>query len=184
MYHFVYILGDTDAISFPAQSQADYTVEIGPYFLKGFAAGPMDMLATAWVALGLASAVWIAFHEVKFLPQQMWIMRLAWPLLALMVGPFGIPLYWLAYNRPIINHNQMVMWDRPLWLQGMVATASAVGFGDLLMVATGFLITLFGMPLIPARGPLFWLGTPMILLMIINFLIAVLVSWPLFQTPN
>ncbi|HEX6383750.1 MAG TPA: DUF4396 domain-containing protein [Anaerolineae bacterium] len=182
-FHHFYVLGDTDAITFPAQGQADYTVEIGPYFQKGFAAGPMDMLATVWIVLGLASAGWIAFHEVKFLPQQHWTMRLAWPPLALMIGPFGILLYWLAYNRPILKHGQMVAWDRPLWLQGMVATVSAVGFGGLIMVATGFIVTLSGMPLLVFRGPLFWIGAPMILTMIINYVVAVLVSWPLYQTP-
>ena len=182
-FHHFYVLGNTQAISFPAQSQADYAVEIGPYFQKGVGAGPLDMLAAVWVLLGLASAAWIVFHEVKFLPHQHWVMRLAWPLLALMIGPFGIPLYWLAYNRLIIKRGDMVMWDRPLWLQGMAATASAVGFGGLIMVASGFITTLFGLPLIPARGPLFWLGTPMILVMIINYVVAVLVSWPLYQTP-
>lgn len=182
-FHHFYILGDTEAISFPAQGQADYTVEIGPYFQKGYGAGPTDMLAAAWLALGIASAIWIAFHETKFLPGQHWTMRLAWPLLALMVGPFGILFYWLAYNRPIIRRDQMTAWDRPLWLQGMVATVSAVGFGGLIMVTSGFIATLFGLPLVPARGLLFWLGTPMILLMIINYVVAVLVSWPLYQTP-
>ncbi|MCA9972104.1 MAG: DUF4396 domain-containing protein, partial [Anaerolineales bacterium] len=182
-FHHFYILGDTAAISFPAQAQADYTVEIGPYFEKGFAAGPMDMLAAAWVLFGIASAAWITVHEVKFLRGQHWTMRLAWPLLAFMVGPFGIPFYWLAYHRPRIKRGQMVAWDRPLWLQGLTATASAVCFGGLIMVTSGFVVTLFGMPLIPARGPLFLLGTPMILLMAINYAVAVLVSWPLYQTP-
>lgn len=182
-FHHFYILGDTGAISFPAQSQADYAVEIGPYFMKGFAMGPYDMLAVTWLVLGLASALWIAFHEIKFLPRQNWVMRLVWPLLAFMIGPFGIPLYVLAYKRPVVQQGQMTMWDRPLWLQGMVATASAVGFGGLLMVATGFLVTLFGMPLFPLTGFFFWLGTPMILIMIINYVVAVLISWPLYQTP-
>lgn len=182
-FHHFWIMGDPQTISFPAQSQADYAVEIGPYMMKGYAAGPMDMLAAVWVVFGFASAAWIAFHEVKFLPHQNWLMRLAWPLLALMIGPFGIPLYGLAYNRPVIKHDQMVMWDRPLWLQGLVATVSAVGFGGLLMVATGFGLTLFGLPLIPNSGPFFWLGTPMILVMLINYGAAVLISWPLYQTP-
>jgi hypothetical protein len=77
----------------------------------------------------------------------------------------------------------MMMWDRPLWLQGLVATASAVGFGGLFMVTSGYLVTLFGMPLFPLTGPFFWLGTPMIVVMIINYAVAVLISWPLFQTP-
>jgi hypothetical protein len=182
-FHHFYILGDTDAISFPAQAQADYAVEIGPYIQKGIAMGPFDMLASVWIVLGMASALWIAFHAAKFLPGQNWVMRLAWPLLAFMLGPVGIPLYVLAYNRPVVQQGDMVMWDRPLWLQGMVATASAVGFGGLLMVTTGFLVTLFGMPLFPLEGWFFWLGTPMILTMIINYVVAVLISWPLFQAP-
>ncbi|MFW6070018.1 MAG: DUF4396 domain-containing protein [bacterium] len=182
-FHHFYIIGDTDMISFDAQGQADYSVEIGPYFQKGFAAGPLDMLATAWVLLGVASAVWIAIHETRFLPHQNWLMKLAWPLLALMIGPFGIPFYRLAYNRPIIKHGDMIMWDRPLWLQGLVATASAVGFGGLIMVTSGYLITLLGMPLIPMNNVAFLLGTPMILVMIINYVVAVVVAWLLYQTP-
>lgn len=182
-FHHFWILGDLDSVSFPAQSQADYAVEIGPYKEKGAGAAGMDMLAAAWVALGLASASWIAFHESKFLRHQNWVMRLTWPMLAFALGPFGIPFYILAYSRPVIRQGNKVMWDRPLWLQGMVATASAVGFGGLLMVATGYVATLFGLPLIPAEGPLFWLGAPMILVMIINYVVAVLLSWLFFQTP-
>jgi hypothetical protein len=110
-------------------------------------------------------------------------MRLAWPLFALMAGPFGIPLYYLAHNRPVIRSSDQVLWDRPLWLQGIVATVSAVGFGASIMIATGFVITFLGMPLFPAQGPLFFVGTPMVITMIINYIVAVLVSWPLFQAP-
>lgn len=182
-FHHFWVLGDVAAISFPAQSQADYAVEIGPYFQKGAGAAGMDMLAAVWVALGVASALWIAVHQVRFLPGQSWVMRLAWPMLALSMGPFGIPLYVLAYHWPAFRLKGMTLWDRPLWLQGLVATASGVGFGGLLMVAAGYVTTLFGMPLFPATGPLFFLGTPMIQVMIINYVVAVLVSWIFFQTP-
>ena len=183
-FHHFWVLGDTAAISFPAQGQADYGVEIGPYRLKGPGAGPLDMLSSVWIALGIASAVWIAVHQAKFLPGLNWVMRLAWPLLAFMVGPFGIPAYVLAYRRPVIKHGEMTMRDRPLWLQGLAATASAVGFGGAIMVATGYLMTLFGLPLIPNQlDGLFWLGAPMVLVMIANYVVAVLISWPLFQTP-
>ena len=184
-FQHVWVLGDAGAIAFPTQGQADYALEIGPYRLKGPGASGLDMLASVWVALGVASAVWILFHQAKFLPGLNWVMRLAWPLLALVVGPFGIPAYVLAYRRPVMRHDQMTMWDRPLWLQGLVATASAVGFGGPLMVATGYLMTLFGLPLIPnhALGPLFWLGAPMVLVMIAAYVVAVAVSWLLFQTP-
>lgn len=182
-FHHFWVLGDTEAISFPAQGQADYAVEIGPYRMKGPGLAGMDLLASAWVALGLASAVWIIFHEMKFLPWQHWVMRLAWPLLALMVGPFGIPLYLLAYRRPVMRHGAMTMWDRPLWLQALTATVSSVGFGGALMVATGYLLTLFGIPLFPNHSPLFWLLAPMVVVMIADYLVAVLIAWPLYQTP-
>lgn len=182
-FHHFWVLGDETRISFPAQGQADYAVEIGPYRMKGAGMAGMDMLAAAWIALGLASWLWIAFHGAKFLPHQMWVMRLAWPLLAIMIGPFGIPLYWLVYARPVLRHGDMVLWDRPMRLQGLVATASAVGFGGLVMVATGFVMNLFGLPMMSAQGPLFWLGSPMVLVMIASYVVALLVSWPLYQTP-
>jgi hypothetical protein len=180
-FHHIWVLGNR--ISFPAQAQADYALEIGPYLGKGVGMSGVDMLATAWVVLGLASAGWILFHEHKFLPKQNWIMRLAWPLAALLLGPFSIWFYILAYQRPVMKMGEHIMWDRPLWLQGLVATVSAVGFGATIMIATGFIANLFGLPLFPSSGPFFWLGSPMILVMILNYLLAVLISWPLFQTP-
>ena len=184
-FHHIWVLGDLAAISFPAQAQTDYAVEIGPYRMKGPGAAAMDALAAVWVALGIASALWVAFHQARFFPRATWVMRLAWPLLSMMMGPFGIPAYWLAYRRPVIEHGQMTMWDRPLWLQGLAASASSVGFGGALMVATAFVMTTVGLPMVPnnALGDLFWLGAPMILVMAANYIVAVLISWPLYQTP-
>lgn len=184
-FHHFWVLGDTATVSFPAQGQADYAVEIGPYMLKGPGAAGMDMLASVWIALGIASAAWIAVHQAKFLSEMNWIMRLAWPLFALMVGPFGIPAYMLAYRKPVMQHGDMRMWDRPVWQQAMVATVSAVGFGGTLMVATAYTWTLFGVSVIAnhALGPFYWLGAPMVLIMIADFVVAVLISWPLYQTP-
>jgi hypothetical protein len=182
-FHHFYILGDSSLISFPAQGQADYAVEIGPYLGKGAGLSGFDMVAAAWVLLGIASALWIAFHESRVLPQQNWVMRYAWPLMALMSGPFGILFYYVSYHRPVVRAGPMLLWDRPLWNQSLAATVSAVGFGASLMIASGFVLSFFGLPLLPMRGPLFFLGSPMILQMIVNYAVAVLVSWPLFQTP-
>lgn len=182
-FHHFWILGNTTIITFPAQSQADYAVEIGPYRGKGAGLSGIEVLGAAWVVIGFASALWIALHQAKFLPLQNWIMRLAWPLFAMLVGPFGIPMYYFAHSRPEIRHGNMLLWDRPLWLQGMVATVSAVGFGASLMIATGYIATTLGLPLFPNQSALFWLGAPMVLVMIINYVVAVLISWPLFQTP-
>ncbi len=183
-FHHFWVLGDSDTITFPAQGQADYAVEMGPYLGKGVGASGLDMLAAGWVVLGMASALWIVFHQGRMLRGQMWVMKLAWPLLALMLGPFGILVYYLAYRWPVMRQGSMVMWDRPLWAQGMVATASAVGVGASLMIVAGFIMTLFGIPLNPSRGTLLTtLASPMVLIMISNYIVAVVVSWLLFQTP-
>ena len=101
-FHHVYVLGGLNAITFPAQSQADYALEMGPYKGKGAGMSGVDMLAAVWVVFGMASAAWIFFHEHKFLPHQNWVLRLAWPLAAFILGPFAIGLYVLAYNQPLI----------------------------------------------------------------------------------
>lgn len=184
-FDHVYVLGDTSAVSFAAQAQADYALEIGPYRMKGPGAAGMDMIATGWLLIGLASALWIAVHQVRHLRGQHWVMRLAWPLWAFMAGPLGILIYWLAYRRPVVRHGQMTMWDRPLWLQGLVATVSAVGFGGTLMITTSWLMTFFGLPLWPNHLPagLMLLGSPMIWSMIGAYVVAVAGSWLLYQTP-
>ena len=182
-FHHIWILGDEAAVSFTAQSQADYAVEIGPYRMKGPGVSGMDMLASAWIALGFASSLWITFHAARFLPGMHWVVRLSWPLLAMALGPFGIFFYRLAYRVPVIDHNGMAAWNRPLWLQGMAAAAGSVGIGAQIMVATGFVFSFFGLPMVIGRGPFFWLGSPMVLVMEANFVVAVLIAWPLYQTP-
>jgi hypothetical protein len=51
----------------------------------------VDMLAAAWVVIGLASGLWMVFHAQKFIPHQSWIMRLAWP-------------YQIAPRQQLLNH--------------------------------------------------------------------------------
>lgn len=108
-FHHFWVLGDTAQISFSAQGQADYAVEIGQYRQKGVGLSGRDTIATTWIVLGLASALWIAFHSARFMPQQSWIMRLTWPQLTLMIGPFGILFYMLAYCRPVLRHSDLIM---------------------------------------------------------------------------
>lgn len=182
-FHHVFVLGDLSRVTFPAQGQADDALEIGPYLGKGAGMSGIDMVAAAWVLLGLAGAVWVFAHEIRLLPMQSWVMRLAWPLMALLSGPFGPWLYRLSYDRPVLVRGDRILWSRPLWLRSLSATVSAVGFGAPLMIATGFLMSFAGLPLLPMRGPFFFLGTPMVILMIVSYLAAVIVSWLVFQAP-
>jgi len=183
-FHHVFVLGGESNVSFVAQAQADYALEIGPYRMKGPGIGGMDLLAAAWVALGIGSAAWVASNMGRYVGAATWAMRLAWPLFALMLGPFGIPIYLLAYRRPVIRQGQMTFWERPLWLQAVSATVSSVGFGGALMVTSGFILTLFGIPLLANELPVvFWLGAPMVVVMITSYIVAVLITWLLYQTP-
>jgi hypothetical protein len=57
-----------------------------------------------WVLLGVVSAGWIAFHQVKFRPKRPWLVRLAWLAMAIVASPFGIILYCLVQqNRPVVQ---------------------------------------------------------------------------------
>lgn len=51
------------------------------------------------------------------------------------------------------------------------------------MIVSGYIATTLDLSLFPNERSLFWLGAPMIIVMIINYVVAVVVSWPLFQTP-
>jgi hypothetical protein len=51
------------------------------------------------------------------------------------------------------------------------------------MIATGFLLNYFGIPMFVLNGPLFWLGNAMTVLIAIVYVVAFLVSWLVFHIP-
>jgi peptidoglycan/LPS O-acetylase OafA/YrhL len=51
------------------------------------------------------------------------------------------------------------------------------------MIAVGFLLNYFGIPMLVLDGPLFWLGNAMTVLIVLVYVIAFLVSWLVFHIP-
>ena len=178
------MVGSLDSVSWVTQTRMDYAVEIMPYRLLGPGLSALDALATIWAAFSLLGATFVFAHVRHRIPESAMWTQLVWPLITLLLGPFGLGLYWSAYRgRAVVDTERGRRVLRPYWLQAATATAMGVAFAGTTMIAVGFVLTYFGMPLVEFDGPLFWLGSSMILLMAIIYVVAFLVSWLVFHVP-
>lgn len=123
-------------------------------------------------------------HSVKRLPDVMPMMKAAWAILALMLGPPAVWLYIASYHRrEKRKHDEMVMWQRPLWLQTVSATVMMFAFDMMLMVLAVFAVAYSGFPIIRFNGALYWLGSSMFLMMVLMYVIAAVLMMLVFHTP-
>ncbi|WP_436926617.1 DUF4396 domain-containing protein [Halosimplex amylolyticum] len=183
-FNHIFVAGTLDQVSWVSQARGDYAVEITPYRLQGAGMSPLDALSAVWAAFGLLGASFVFVHARRRLSRTNRWTRMVWPLLTLVLGPVGLALYWSAYRgREVIQTEKGPRVVRPYWLRAATATAMGVGFAGTTMVATAFLLTYFGMPMVVFGGRLFALGSPMILQMAVVYVVAFLVSWVVFHIP-
>jgi hypothetical protein len=184
-FDHVWTVGSFEQIGYPAQARADYAVEIEQYMTRGDSAtSPFEALTIAWLFFAFASAIWIAVHARRRLPQVMPMMKAAWVAFALLMGPIAVWLYGRSYNRrPMRQHNGMTMWQRPPFDQAVSATVMMFSFDMLLMVLAVFALAYLGFPIIRSGGPLYWLGTSMFLMMVGMYLIALVLMLLVFHGP-
>lgn len=183
-YNHLFVMGTQDDVSWVSQSRLDYAVEINPYRQQGPGLSALEALVAIWAVFSLLGATFVFAHARHRLPEMTHWTQMVWPLITLLLGPFGFALYWTAYRgRKVVNTEQGQRVVRPYWLQAAVATAMGVAFAATTMIATAFLLTYFGMPLLVFGGPFFWLGSSMILLILIVYVVAFLVSWLVFHIP-
>ncbi|MFD1587937.1 DUF4396 domain-containing protein [Halorientalis brevis] len=183
-YNHLFFMGTLDQVSWVSQARSDYAVEITPYRLQGAGMSPLDALSSIWAAFGILGATFVFAHSRRRIPEMGTWTRLVWPLFTLVLGPFGLAFYWFAYRgREVVERDGKHRVVRPYWLRAATATAMGVGFAASTMIATAFLLTFFGMPLVVFEGPLFALGSSMVLLMAIVYVVAFLVSWVVFHVP-
>lgn len=183
-YNHLFALGSTDDVSWVTQTRLDYAVEIMPYRAHGPGLSALEMLVTIWAAISLLGGAFVFAHARHRIPEMSFWPGVAWPLLTLLLGPFGLALYWTAYRgRAVEDTADGKRVVRPYWLQAAVATAMGVAFAGTVMIATALLITYFGMPLVVFESPAFALGSPMVLLIAIVYVVAFLVSWLVFHVP-
>jgi hypothetical protein len=183
-FNHLFAMGTTDQVSWVSQGRLDYAVEITQYRHQGAGLSPLESLAAIWAAFSILGASFVFAHARRRLPEMDDWPTMFWPLLTLVLGPFGLSLYWVAYRgRQVISTDQGPRVLRPYWLRAATATAMGVGFAASTMIAVGFLLNYFGIPMFVLDGPLFWLGNAMTVLIILVYVIAFLVSWLVFHIP-
>jgi hypothetical protein len=184
-FRHLFVLGDRP--SYAALARADLSLEKAPYAAMGpVALGPMEALAVGWIALGLASGLFVLLHGMRLLPQVMLAHRLAWALAAALLPVFGVWLYASAWRRPAHHEHGALRFARPPAIQAAAATVMGFGYGAPLMIFVGYLFVWYGFPLWFAPGLDGWqsvVGAGMPIMMAAMYVLAVLVAWPLVQVP-
>jgi hypothetical protein len=185
-FNHVWVVGSLDRIPFQVQAWADYSQEISQYKTLGDSAlSGFEAFATGWIFFSFASAIWIAFHASRRLPDVMPSMKAAWAVFALLLGPIALVLYVKSYHHRerATAPNDMVEWRRPAWAQAVSATVMMFGFDMALMVLAVFALAGLGFPIIPLVGPFYWLGTSMFLMMVLMFVVAFVATMFVFHAP-
>lgn len=173
-FNHVFILGGPENISYAVQGRVDFTQEIRDYLDQGDQGiSGIEALTIVWYALSLASAAMVWFHLSTRLTQVSPFMKLSWVLVMLVLGPAGLWAYYTCY-RGYSHQTALGKFIRPLWVQVLSATLGTLGFGMPVMVATAFLLALFGLPLLLFGGFFFWLGSPMTQAIIWSYLAALI----------
>lgn len=185
-----WIAGGLDRIGFAPQARTDLSLEIEQYRRKGpAAASALELVMIGWIVLSGLLALWVALHVARRMRGMHWTMRWGWPLLVLVTGPVGLWMYLSLYRRRprtdmSMSGRTMSTWHRDRGGQVGAATAMGVAFDMPLMVVVSYLVTWwFGMPPLIFESPLFWLGISMVVTMLIAFIIPLLISVFLYETP-
>ena len=184
-FNQIWVVGSFDRIAYGTQAWADYSQEIEQYMTLGDSAvSGYEALGVSWMFLSIACAIWILFHSTKRLPDAMPIMKAAWSIFALLLGPLALWLYIISYHRrEKMQHEGMTMWQRPVWLQTVSATVMMFAFDMMLMCLAVFLLAYIGFPIISFNGPLYFVGTSMFLMMALMYIIALVAMMLVFHTP-
>lgn len=134
-FNHVWVVGSFDRISYETQAWSDYSQEIEQYMtLSDSAVSGYEALGIGWLMLSTVCATWILYHSLRRLPDVPPMMKAAWTLFALMLGPLAVWFYIASYHRrEKMKQGDMVMWHRPLWLQTVSATVMMFAFDMMLM---------------------------------------------------
>lgn len=182
-YNHAWIIGNQ--ISYSVQARIDYINEIAPY-LTGDEQGlsGLEALLLAHILVCFFGSLWTALHIRMRKPGMFWGTRIMWPLLVSVTGCIGLLIYILSYKnrKPVFTGNGKITWIRPVWNQAAFATAGSLAFGASLMAAFDFLWYVRGIPVLQLKSPLFWLGNPMIIQMVLSYIAALAINLLLFQS--
>src|SRR5207244_9952943 len=122
---------------------------------------PIDYLLVAWFLLAAVSTAYVAWDQFRNNPEPT-VMRFAFILVTLYMGPLGLLIYVLADKEPRPGTHEQ--FTAPLWKQGVGSTIHCVA-GD----ATGIIL---------AAAVTAALGLPMRIDLIVEYLAGL--GWGLF----
>ena len=177
-FNFLWILGSPEQISIRVQGDADLSQEIEAYRFEGDGLSALEAIWVVWIIAGLVSAVWLLLHSWRQIPHMDWMMRITWVLFGLVTGPLAIWLYRYSYHRRVwMRHGNMTMWHREGLPAMIAASAMNRGFDGPLMLVISWIVTALGLPILIFRGPVFWLGNPMMLGIFIAYFGALALHW-------
>lgn len=183
-FNHITLIGNVDQISWDQQSELDWAYEIQNYVTQGPGLSSLDALFLGWIILAFCCGAWVVLNSIFKMPMMLPQMRMMWGLLGVLLGPIGAAIYVYSYHaRPAFRTQMGMHFRRNSAEQALVATAMGVAFGASIMIATAFFLFLFGMPLFIIDGWWFWLGSPMVWMLFLMWLVAVLVAIPVFQWP-
>jgi hypothetical protein len=138
---------------------------LSPYSVPIF--GPLawiDVILLGWFSLALVSAVWIAWDVFRNTPENR-VIKWAWVLTSLYMGPIALVLYVLTDKEPRPGEHERFI--APMWKQAIGSTLHCVA-GD----ATGVVLaaTITGL-----------LGLPMWIDMTLEYIVAFIFGLFIFQ---
>ncbi|MGH2457843.1 MAG: DUF4396 domain-containing protein, partial [Chloroflexota bacterium] len=177
-YNHLWVLGGLDQISYQTQGEADLTQEIEAYRFAGAGLSGFEMIWVVWIVWGIAIAIWLGVASVTRLPQIGPVMTVGWGLLGLALGPFALVLYKVVYDgKRWVRHGAMATFERVGFARTLAASAMNRSFDGPLMLVVSWLLLFWGLPMIVLHGPLFWVGNPMFLQIIITYVVVLLLHW-------
>lgn len=105
---------------------------------------PIDPFVLGWLALCMLCAVYVAYDQFAHNPEPT-VMRWAFILTTLYMGPFGLLLYVMADKEPSPGTHEA--FTRPLWKQGVGSTMHCVAGDATGIILSALIVTALGLPM-------------------------------------
>ncbi len=129
---------------------------------------PIDVFVYVWLALAIGSTAYVAWDQFRGNPEPT-VMRSAFVLVTLYMGPVGLLLYVMSDKEPRPGSHEAYV--RPLWKQAVGSTVHCVAGDATGIILAAVLVALIGLPM--------WLD--LIIEYVAGFLFGLLVFQALFM---
>ncbi|WP_085828972.1 DUF4396 domain-containing protein [Clostridium massiliodielmoense] len=179
-YNNVWIIGSNNILDYGTQSRVDYTQGINSYEMMGHGGvSGIEALCIVSILISIFGAIWTALHLFLRMRRLSPLVKIMWILTVLLLGALGLWIYIISYvDSPWMNVNNKVICMRPVWKQVLVATVMTLSFGGASIIAIQYIMTKIGLPIaiLPEKSGVHLLGNPIIILMIVSYILAFILS--------